>query len=246
MIEFFAYNASHLLEPKYCFPEFSERHVWNSQSKTWTKRKRNKIIGMLIFVAPSEGEQYYLRLLLAHLVGPCSFNALLTVDNHLCSTFHEAALKRSLVGPDDSVTKCLDETAEVQMPHALRKLFATVLIFLEPSDMMQLWNRYFNHLSKDVAQRHLNEPQKILGLTSQYVEMFIENKGRYLTDYGLQHLHTHPDVSICRTRDVRDALDASIPASCMAARKMLTAEQKVAYKRIISHVKPKKKLGFFH
>ena len=73
-----------------------------------------------------------------HVVGPCSFNALLTVDNHLCSTFHEAALKWGLVEPNDLVTKCFDEAAEVQMPHAFRRLFATVLIFLEPADPMQL------------------------------------------------------------------------------------------------------------
>ena len=98
------YNASHPLELKYCFPEFSEHHVWNSQSKTWTKRKRDRIIGRLTFVAPLEGERYYLRLLLAHVVGPCSFNALVTVDNHLCSTLHEEGLKRELVEPDDLVT----------------------------------------------------------------------------------------------------------------------------------------------
>ena len=93
LTELFAYNASHPLELKYCFPEFREHHVWNSQSKTWTKTKRNRIIRRFTTVAPLEGERYYLRLLLAHVVGPCSFNALLTVDNHLCSTFHEAALK---------------------------------------------------------------------------------------------------------------------------------------------------------
>ena len=87
----------------------SEQHIWNSHSKTWTKRKRNRIIGRLTFFEPSEGERYYLRLLLSPIVGLCSFNALLTVDNHLCSTFHEAAQKWGLVEPDDLVTKCLDE-----------------------------------------------------------------------------------------------------------------------------------------
>ena len=84
-----------------------------------------------------------------------------------------------------------------------------------------------------------------MGFTIQFVEVFIENMGRSLTDYGLQHLHTHPDVSIRRTRDVPDALDAPIPASCMEARKMLTIEQKAAYKRIISHVKQKQPGLFF-
>ncbi|CAO2834899.1 unnamed protein product [Amaranthus hypochondriacus] len=68
--------------------------------------------------------------------------------------------------------------------------------------------------------------------------------GKGLADYGLQHLYKDTDMSLQRTRDIVDALDAPIPASCLAARSMLSCEQRLAYKCIISHVK-KGKPGLF-
>ena len=110
LTEFFSYNATHPFEPKYCFPEFVEHHVWHSQSKSWNKRKRGTSIGRLAFVTPSESERYFLRLLLARVAGPCSFADLLTVDGHKCSTFHESALKCGIVEPDDWIDRCLDRS----------------------------------------------------------------------------------------------------------------------------------------
>ena len=154
LTEFFSYNATHPFEPKYCFPMFFEHHVWHSQSKSWNKRKRGTSIGRLAFVTPSDSERYFLRLLLARVAGPCSFADLLTVDGHKCSTFHEAALKRGIVEPDDWIDRRLDYAVTVQLPHALRRLFGTILFFLVPSNPAQMWDRYYVHLSEDYAGKH--------------------------------------------------------------------------------------------
>ena len=73
-------------------------------------------------------------MLLAYVAGPCSFADLLTVDDHTCSTFHEAAMTRGVIEPDDWIDRCLDDADTVNMPHSLRRLFATILVFLEPSN----------------------------------------------------------------------------------------------------------------
>ena len=167
--EFFTYNAAHPSEPKYCFFEFAEHHVWHSQSKTWRKIKRSKVIRRLAFVAPLEGKRYRQRLLIAHIVGPCSFRDLLIVNNQVCATYHEAALKWGFVEPDDLIEQCLDEAIEVQMLHVLRRLFATLLIFFEPIASMQRQNRYYIHLSEDFALQHQNEPHETLLLIARAV-----------------------------------------------------------------------------
>lgn len=59
----------------------SKHYVWDTQSKMWNKQKHSKLIGRLLFVAPTEGERYYLRLLLASVVGPRCFLDLLTVTS---------------------------------------------------------------------------------------------------------------------------------------------------------------------
>ena len=97
--------------------------------KMWNKCKQGKLIGRLAFVAPTKGERYYLRLLLANVVGPRSFLDLLTIDHYTCATFHEFVLRSGLVESDNLIDKCLDEAVAVQMPYALRRLFATLLIF---------------------------------------------------------------------------------------------------------------------
>ncbi|XP_021732326.1 uncharacterized protein LOC110699144 [Chenopodium quinoa] len=69
---------------------------------------------------------------------PKSFEDLRTVDGHVCDTFQQAGLKLNLLEEDDSVDLCLREGCVVQMPLAIRKLFATVLIFCHPSNPLTL------------------------------------------------------------------------------------------------------------
>lgn len=187
---------------------------------------------------------FFLRLLLASDVGTCSFADLLTSGSHKCSTFHEAALKHGLVEPNDWIDQCLDEAVTVKMPHALRRLFATILIFLEPSNPAQMWDSYYVHLLEYYVVRHPCQPQRILSLTFQLISSFLENMGKSLKVYVLQHLCRSEYTLVQRTGNVIDALDAPILEACNAARKQLNNEQRTAYKCIFSHVK-EKKLGFF-
>ncbi|XP_021721222.1 uncharacterized protein LOC110688767 [Chenopodium quinoa] len=122
------------------YNEFCEHYVWDASAKRWKKRRNKNIcVGRLAFVGPSEGERYFLRLLLHNVKGPKSFEALRTVNGHLCNTFQQAALKLGLLEEDDSVDRCLQEGCSIQMPHAIRKLFATILIFCQSSDPLSLW-----------------------------------------------------------------------------------------------------------
>ncbi|XP_057247517.1 uncharacterized protein LOC130589903 [Beta vulgaris subsp. vulgaris] len=110
-------------------------HRWDLSSKEWVKRKNKVIvIGRLTFVAPTEGERYFLRLLLLNIRGPRSFEDLLTVYGCRCASFQEAAIKLRLLEEDDAIDKCLAKACEVQMPPAIRRLFSTVLIFCQPSE----------------------------------------------------------------------------------------------------------------
>ena len=110
------------------------------------------------------------------------------------------------------------------MLHALRWLFATILVFLKPSNPAQMWDRYYVHLSEDYVVKHPCQPHRILSLTCQLLASFLENMGKSLKDYGLQHLCRSEDILVQRTRDV---IDAPIPEACNAARKQLNNEQRI-------------------
>ena len=73
----------------------------NPQSKVWHPRQRNSFaLGRMIYVGPTAGERFHLRMLLMVVKGPRSFDELKTVDGEICETFHDACLKRGLLEDD--------------------------------------------------------------------------------------------------------------------------------------------------
>ncbi|KAK9665852.1 hypothetical protein RND81_14G140800 [Saponaria officinalis] len=206
------------------YGDFTELYRWDTSLKTWLRRKNKLImVGRLAFVAPAEGERYFLRLLLLHVRGPQSFEHLMMVDGCKCATFQEVVLKLRLLEEVDAVELCLKEASEVQMPFAVRRLFATVLVFCQPSNPLNLWTDYYSHLSEDFARKNPNHPDKTRCLTVRAVEHYLEAMGKTLKF----------DDELQRTRDIADALDAPIPPECEA------------FDKIIDHVRNKIPGAFF-
>ncbi|XP_021721338.1 uncharacterized protein LOC110688886 [Chenopodium quinoa] len=199
LTEFFKMNAAFLGKPKY----------------------------LLAFVSPSEGGRYFLRLLLTHVRGPTSFEDLRTVNGFLCATFQEAAVKLGLLSEDDDVEKCMDEAATAQMPRALRRLFATLLIFGNPRDPLALWHKYYTALCEDYSYSLRGEEQKVKAITVREVE-------RYLEEMGLT-----------RTKDIVDALNAPIPNEYVEEIATLNSKQREAFTAIMSKVNSEEPGAFF-
>ncbi|AQK81351.1 hypothetical protein ZEAMMB73_Zm00001d036554 [Zea mays] len=110
------------------YRDFPEWYTWK-QGKVWQRRKRNTggQVGRIVSAIPSEGERFYLRLLLNHVTGATSYVDLRTVDGDTLPSFREAAQRRGLLEADNTIDECLNEAALYQMPSALRRLFATIL-----------------------------------------------------------------------------------------------------------------------
>ena len=64
-------------------------------------------------------------------------------------TFREAAKRRGLIEEDNTLDDCLTEASMFQMPSSLRRLFATILVFCEPSDVFALWQKHLDAMSED-------------------------------------------------------------------------------------------------
>ena len=103
---------------------------------------------------PAEGERFFLRVLLNHVSGSKSFEDLKTVDGVLCDTFREAAERRGLIEADNTLDECLTESEQFAMPASLRRLFATILVFCEPSDVRRLWDRHLEAMSDDYRREY--------------------------------------------------------------------------------------------
>lgn len=133
------------------YHQFPTKFVWIAKEKRWKKRERggNNIIGRMYFANPSEGERFYLRLLLCYVHGPTSFQSLRTYEGVVYNTFKEACIARGYLESDDEWISCLADAAVSGTGFQVRQLFATILIFGSVQNVGDLYNMYFNTMSED-------------------------------------------------------------------------------------------------
>uniref|UniRef100_A0A453ESA5 ATP-dependent DNA helicase n=1 Tax=Aegilops tauschii subsp. strangulata TaxID=200361 RepID=A0A453ESA5_AEGTS len=136
------------------YRDFPEYYTWQRRGKSWQERKRAAVfqVGRIVSAHPAEGERYYLRVLLNHVTGATSYEDLRTVDGQVMPTFREAAEKRGLIEADNTLDDCMTEAELFRMPSSLRRLFTTILVFCEPSDVRNLWNNHLEAMSEDYSR----------------------------------------------------------------------------------------------
>ncbi|XP_039780730.1 uncharacterized protein LOC120648010 [Panicum virgatum] len=156
LTEFFRMNSEDPNARRYLYREFSEHYTWNKSKKVWSTRKRSYQIGRLVYAYPSEGERFYLQVLLNHVRGPASFISIRTVRGVVSPIFRECCEKLGLVETDRSLDNALSEAIVFQMPCALRRMFATIMVFCEYTNIRTLWDKYFESMVEDYVHVHGN------------------------------------------------------------------------------------------
>lgn len=132
------------------------------------------------------------------------------------------------------------------MPRALRRLFATILIFCKPSDPLALWQKYYEHLSKDFKHQYMDMKAKVQQLTAREIQRHLEEMGKSLEEFGLQDIIVVEDDGLRKTKDIDDVLDAPIPNDYIKAITKLNYKQQEAFDCIIDHVTLNKPCTFFY
>src|SRR6185312_7475844 len=184
LTKFFRMNSEDPNARRYLYREFPEHYTWNKSKKVWSTRKRSYQIGRLVYAYPSEGERFYLRVLLNHVRGPTSFISIRIVHGVVSPTFRECCEKLGLVETDRSLDNALSEAVAFQMPCALRRMFATIMVFCEYTNIRTLWDKYFESMAEDYVHVHGN---------SSCVEQFVlrdiadilSSMGKDIRNYGL-------------------------------------------------------------
>ncbi|XP_021761770.1 uncharacterized protein LOC110726598 [Chenopodium quinoa] len=246
LTEYFAVNATVDGGVNLLYSDFPEHYTWNSNVKEWKDRKNAlTVVGRISFVLPAEGERYYLRLLLLNVRNSTSFTDLRIVDNYVCATFQETAKRLGILEDDDAASICLTKAVEIQLLCALRRLFATILIFFQPSDPASLSEKYYASLSEDYRYQFKDCPGKVKQLTVSLLEQHLESMGKSLKTFGLDHLGYNVSVEFRKTRDITDALNTPIPEEYINSRSRLNAAQLNAFDVIMNHVKEGKGGAFF-
>ena len=82
------------------YVDFPTQWVWSSREATWTRRQQRRMIGRIIYIHPTAGELYFLRMALTAIKGARCYEDLRTVDGVLYPTFQEACRALGLLGDD--------------------------------------------------------------------------------------------------------------------------------------------------
>ena len=185
LTEYFQMNLNDPEAHHYLYTDFPQGYTWNKTSRSWKKRKSGGAVGRMYMVPPSQGEKYYLRLLLTKVRGATSFEHLKTVDNVLCETFKQSALMRGFLEDDNHHMSCMHEATQLHMPCQLRELFGVLLLFGDVSNVRSLWDENFEAMAEDFTQNgvydHTLKVQQVL----KAINLFLVRQGRKVSDYDL-------------------------------------------------------------
>lgn len=97
LTEWFAANREHIEARELTYCEFPLKWRWEEKTKTWIKRQRGFKIGRLYYVNPSEGEHFYLRMVLMIVRGATSYADIRTFNGTVYQNFKEACAARGLL-----------------------------------------------------------------------------------------------------------------------------------------------------
>ncbi|KAG7985545.1 hypothetical protein I3843_03G030800 [Carya illinoinensis] len=244
LTEFFATNQVDQNTRKLLYKEFPEFYVWSQQYKMWTIRKKQVVIGRIVTANPFEGERYYLRMLLNHIRGPLSFDYLKTVNGILAPTFREAATMYGLLQRDDSLEECLYEASLYQMPFSLRRLFATILVYCNPTNPRDLWERFEQDMSADF-QLVESSSSTVKTETLRSISTIFESMGRNINSFHLIDQNIDFDQDEFLFREIDDELAVPIPEEDLHASTLLNCEQQNAYNSILQKVLSNEAAIFF-
>jgi len=203
LTEFFVMNRTNkdAMQLLLLYKEFPEYFVWSFKEKMWTRRKQRNVIGRVVTCHPTEGERYYLRLLLINVRGPKSYQDLCKVDGNCCSTFREAAEKRGLLQCDNNLVECMSEATNYQMPYSLRRLFATLLVYCNPANPTELWKQFEDSMSEDFKILPNMNAKDIRFMALNHINDILHLMGRDINEYNLIPEKIKPSATIRETND---------------------------------------------
>ncbi|KAL3067920.1 hypothetical protein niasHS_015749 [Heterodera schachtii] len=124
------------------FEKVPEQFLWDKDKWVLYKRKPSKRppIGRVVPVPPTDRERFALYALMRHFPGDPDHLKL--VNGQQYNTFTEAALQHGLLEDDQIWHKTLGEAALHRWPDQMRWLFVSILVFGQPSNALELWNKY--------------------------------------------------------------------------------------------------------
>uniref|UniRef100_A0A453NEN0 ATP-dependent DNA helicase n=1 Tax=Aegilops tauschii subsp. strangulata TaxID=200361 RepID=A0A453NEN0_AEGTS len=245
LTEYFGMNQKYPEARKLLYREFPEHYRWIAGNKKWQPRKNKRSqIGRLVHAHPAEGERYYLRVLLNHVRGATSFDDLKTVNGKACGSFREACEQLGLIEHDRTLDDCMTEAGTFQMPTALRRLFATILVFCEATQIRQLWDKHLASMSEDYRRTQSNEAA-LEQMVLRDIRDLLQSMGKDIKLYGLPDLVDADGSSNFDNTEVTEERQVKVDQEHLDLFSCLNNEQLAGFNDIMDHVTNQKSQSRF-
>jgi hypothetical protein len=132
------------------YGDFVSKFVYVKKTRTWNPRKKGYTIGRLIWVPPTTGELYYLRMMLTVLKGPTSYDSMKQIAGIQLKTFREACFSMGFLGDDKEFIGAIEEAKDWGSGRLLRYLFVSMLLSGSVDRPGYLWEKTWQWLSDDI------------------------------------------------------------------------------------------------
>ncbi|XP_050896077.1 uncharacterized protein LOC127102785 [Lathyrus oleraceus] len=246
LTEFFALNQMDPHARNYLYREIPEHYCWLKGVKKWQRRRtKRKVIGRIYTVSPSEGEKFYLRVLLSHLRGPTSWECLLTHNGACFFTFKKAVEDWGLLESDNIIRECMLEASNMCMPYALRRLFVTILIFCEPTDVRGLFNEFYPYMVKDYQMTNIVVGNNFEDMLLRELRDLLLLHGKLIKNYDLPILTMETNEVGGVPTIIQEELSVQIPDEDIQSVEKLNNDQMSAYNTIMNAIHQKQSQFFF-
>nr|XP_016471553.1 PREDICTED: uncharacterized protein LOC107793670 isoform X1 [Nicotiana tabacum]XP_016471558.1 PREDICTED: uncharacterized protein LOC107793670 isoform X1 [Nicotiana tabacum]XP_016471563.1 PREDICTED: uncharacterized protein LOC107793670 isoform X1 [Nicotiana tabacum]XP_016471572.1 PREDICTED: uncharacterized protein LOC107793670 isoform X1 [Nicotiana tabacum]XP_016471583.1 PREDICTED: uncharacterized protein LOC107793670 isoform X1 [Nicotiana tabacum]XP_016471591.1 PREDICTED: uncharacterized pro len=247
LTEFFYMNKTNenAMKLNLLYREFPEYFVWSSSDKFWALRQCRCTVDRVVTCHPTEGERYYLRLLLMHVRGPTSYEDLLMVNGEPCSSFRESVEKKGLLQYDNSLTECMSEAASYQMPYSLRRLFATLLVHCNPTNPRELWEQFEESMSEDYKLLQTIEIKEIRYQVLNHINDILHSMGHNVNEYQLIPQTIRTSAAAKEAKEIHFERTITVSEDEVQLHKRLNKNQLTAYDVIINRVFSNKAGAFF-
>uniref|UniRef100_A0A0R0L125 ATP-dependent DNA helicase n=1 Tax=Glycine max TaxID=3847 RepID=A0A0R0L125_SOYBN len=163
------------------YAKYVSKFIYDACKRCWQPRKQGNIICMLIWVPPSSGELFYMRMMLSSAKGSQSYKDIRIVENIVYHTFKEACFAKGFLGSDKKFICALQEANTWGTPHFLRKLFVK-LLFMNTMDKPEyVWEQTWQWMAGDIA--FISQTKKTMHLCLTEIENLLQTNRKSLRDF---------------------------------------------------------------
>ncbi|KAK2449945.1 ATP-dependent DNA helicase RRM3 [Trifolium repens] len=151
------------------YAKFVEKFVYVKKKRLWQPRQRGYTIGRLMWVPPTTGELYYLRMMLTITKGPTSYEDIKLVNGFQYLTYREACYAMGFLGDDREYIAAIREAYNWGSG-------------ISQNQGLTLTNEELQHLTLIEIEKHMQRNNKILRhftcmpFPDGYVTSFLGNR----------------------------------------------------------------------